>query len=572
YVLRRIVRRALRHGHDLGIEEPFFYKLVGTLCDEMGDAYPELTEAAPRIETALLKEEEQFARTLSRGMKILEGALADVSDGVLEGEIVFKLYDTYGFPADMTADIARARGIEIDQPGFDAALQKQRQRSQAGGAFDVDRSGRLQLDFATEFVGYDTLEQTGKVLAIVRGDELIDGLAEGESGALVLDRTPFYAESGGQVGDRGIVRLTRGGIFRVTDTQKSGSAFLHIGTVELGQVRVGDEVPAEVDAEARRATVLNHSATHLLHAALREVLGTGVTQKGSLVAPDRLRFDFSHDAPVTAAELRRIEQRVNEQIRVNASADTAEMSYDEAIESGAMALFGEKYGDSVRVLKIGEFSTELCGGTHVDRAGDIGLFKIVSEGGVAAGVRRIEGVTGQLALEQVEQAQSLLGRLGELVKGGPADLESKVENLLARNRNLEKENEQLMQRLAAGGGRDITADAQDIGGVRVLVNRLDDGVGPKVLRDAIDKAKDKLGTAVVVFGSATEDGKVRLAAGVTKDVTDRIRAGDLVNEVAQRVGGKGGGRPDFAQAGGNDASALNAALAAVPDWVQGQLG
>ncbi|MBT8442342.1 MAG: alanine--tRNA ligase, partial [Gammaproteobacteria bacterium] len=530
------------------------------------------TEAAPRIEKALLKEEEQFARTLSRGMKILEAALADVSDGVLEGEIVFKLYDTYGFPADMTADIARARGIEIDQPGFDAALQKQRRRSQAEGAFDVDRSGRLQLDFATEFVGYDTLEQTGKVLAIVRGDELIDGLAEGESGALVLDRTPFYAESGGQVGDRGIVRLTRGGIFRVTDTQKSGSAFLHIGTVELGQVRVGDEVPAEVDAEARRATVLNHSATHLLHAALREVLGTGVTQKGSLVAPDRLRFDFSHDAPVTAAELRRIEQRVNEQIRVNASADTAEMSYDEAIESGAMALFGEKYGDSVRVLKIGEFSTELCGGTHVDRAGDIGLFKIVSEGGVAAGVRRIEGVTGQLALEQVEQAQSLLGRLGELVKGGPADLESKVENLLARNRNLEKENEQLMQRLAAGGGRDITADAQDIGGVRVLVNRLDDGVGPKVLRDAIDKAKDKLGTAVVVFGSATEDGKVRLAAGVTKDVTDRIRAGDLVNEVAQRVGGKGGGRPDFAQAGGNDASALNAALAAVPDWVQGQLG
>jgi len=572
YVLRRIIRRALRHGYELGVKEPFFYKLVAVVAELMGDHYPELREAQSRIENELLKEEAQFARTLSRGMKILEAALAEVEGGTLAGDIVFKLYDTYGFPADMTADIARARDIEIDQAGYDTALQVQRERSQAEGGFDIDLSDGLQLDFETEFVGYDGLEATGMVVAIVRGDELVDALAEGESGAVVLDRTPFYAESGGQVGDTGIVRLTRGGIFRVTDTQKSGSAFLHIGTVDLGLIKVGDEVPAEVDADARGATVLNHSATHLLHAALREVLGDGVAQKGSLVAPDRLRFDFSHNAPVTRDELQRVEQIVNAQVRVNASADTAVMSYDEAIDSGAMALFGEKYGDHVRVLKIGEFSTELCGGTHVERAGDIGLFKIVSEGGIAAGVRRIEAVTGQLALEQVEAAHSLLGRLGELVKGGPADLEVKLGHLLARNRLLEKENEQLMQKLAAGGGRDMTADAQEIGGIRVLVNRLDDGMGAKVMRDAIDKAKDKLGTAVVVFGSATDDGKVRLAAGVTKDITDRIRAGDLVNEVAQRVGGKGGGRPDFAQAGGNDAAALNDALAAVPAWVEAQLG
>jgi alanyl-tRNA synthetase len=572
YVLRRIIRRALRHGYELGAEGPFFYKLVAVVAELMGDHFPELREAQARIEAELLKEEEQFARTLSRGMKILESALGEVeSGGTLAGDIVFKLYDTYGFPADMTADIARAREIAIDAAGYERELEKQRKRSQAEGSFKVDLSGGVQLDYETEFVGYDRIEATGKVLAIVKGDELVDGLNEGEGGAIVLDRTPFYAESGGQVGDTGLLRLTRGGIFRVTDTQKSGSAFLHIGVVDLGQVKVGDELPAEIDLQARGATVLNHSATHLLHAALREVLGDGVAQKGSLVAPDRLRFDFSHNAPVSADEMRQIEQRVNAQVRVNASADTAVMSYDEAIGSGATALFGEKYGDSVRVLKIGEFSTELCGGTHVERAGDIGLFKIVSEGGIAAGVRRIEAVTGQLALEQVEAAQSLLGRLGELVKGGPADLEVKLEHLLARNRSLEKENEQLMQKLASGGGRDIMADAQEIGGIRVLVNRLDDGMGAKVMRDAIDKAKDKLGTAVVVFGSATDDGKVRLAAGVTKDVTDRIRAGDLVNEVAQRVGGKGGGRPDFAQAGGNDAAALNDALAAVPAWVEAQL-
>jgi len=572
YVLRRIIRRALRHGYELGVEGPFFHKLVGPLIDEMGEAYPKLRDAAAYIEAELLKEEERFAAALSRGMRILDAALADVEDGTLAGDVVFKLYDTYGFPADMTADIARAQDIEIDVEGYETALDAQRIRSQADGAFDVVVSDELQLEFSTEFVGYDCLEETGNVVAIVRGNELVDSLTEGESGALILDRTPFYAESGGQVGDRGIIRLTRGGVFRVTDTQKSGAAFLHLGVCELGRVAVGDEVPAEVDAVARGATVLNHSATHLLHAALQQVLGAHVTQKGSLVASDRLRFDFAHNGPVSKDELRRIEQIVNEQVRTNASADTELMSYDEAMKSGAMALFGEKYGDSVRVLRIGDFSTELCGGTHVERTGDIGLFRISDESGIASGVRRIEAVTGQLALEQVESTERLVGRLGALVKGGPVDLETKITHLLERNKALEKDNQQLMQRLAEGGGRDITAEATDIGGIRVLVNRLDDGVGPKVLRAAIDKARDKLGTAIVVFGSATDDGKVRLAVGVSKDVTDRIRAGDLVNEVAQRVGGKGGGRPDFAQAGGNDVAALNDALAAVPAWIQAQLG
>jgi len=530
YVLRRIIRRALRHGNDLGVTEPFFHKLVDTLCDEMGDAYPELREAQSRIEKELLKEEEQFSRTLSRGMRILEAALGDVEGGVLTGDVVFKLYDTYGFPPDMTADVARARGIEIDQAGYEDALAEQRKRSQAEGAFDIDLSGGLQLDFVTEFTGYEKLTDSGNIVGLVQGDTLIDSMDEGAGGALILDRTPFYAESGGQVGDQGVIRLSDGGLFRVADTKKSGMAYLHIGTVERGSFEHGAIVGAEVDSNVRTATALNHSATHLLHAALRDVLGSHVSQKGSLVAPDRLRFDFSHIEAMTAEQLRQVEALVNDKIRDNAEVQTSLMSYDQALESGAMALFGEKYGDEVRVLRIGDFSTELCGGTHVVRAGDIGLFKIIAETGIASG------------------------------------------ELLDRGRALERENEQLMARLADGAGRDPADDATEIAGVQVLVNRLDDGVGPKVLREAVDRMKDRLGTAVVVLGSATGDGKVRLAAGVTKDVIDRIKAGDLVNSVAEQVGGKGGGRPDFAQAGGSDAAALNDALASVPGWVQQQLG
>jgi len=572
YVLRRIIRRALRHGNDLGVTEPFFHKLVDTLCDEMGDAYPELREAQSRIEKELLKEEEQFSRTLSRGMRILEAALGDVEGGVLTGDVVFKLYDTYGFPPDMTADVARARGIEIDQAGYEDALAEQRKRSQAEGAFDIDLSGGLQLDFVTEFTGYEKLTDSGNIVGLVQGDTLIDSMDEGAGGALILDRTPFYAESGGQVGDQGVIRLSDGGLFRVADTKKSGMAYLHIGTVERGSFEHGAIVGAEVDSNVRTATALNHSATHLLHAALRDVLGSHVSQKGSLVAPDRLRFDFSHIEAMTAEQLRQVEALVNDKIRDNAEVQTSLMSYDQALESGAMALFGEKYGDEVRVLRIGDFSTELCGGTHVVRAGDIGLFKIIAETGIASGVRRIEAVVGSLAIAHVADVKRVLDGVAGILKVGAAEIEAKVQQLLDRGRALERENEQLMARLADGAGRDPADDATEIAGVQVLVNRLDDGVGPKVLREAVDRMKDRLGTAVVVLGSATGDGKVRLAAGVTKDVIDRIKAGDLVNSVAEQVGGKGGGRPDFAQAGGSDAAALNDALASVPGWVQQQLG
>jgi len=572
YVLRRIIRRALRHGNDLGVTEPFFHKLVDTLCDEMGDAYPELREAQSRIEKELLKEEEQFSRTLSRGMRILEAALGDVEGGVLTGDVVFKLYDTYGFPLDMTADVARARGIEIDQAGYEDALAEQRKRSQAEGAFDIDLSGGLQLDFVTEFTGYEKLTDSGNIVGLVQGDTLIDSMDEGAGGALILDRTPFYAESGGQVGDQGVIRLSDGGLFRVADTKKSGMAYLHIGTVERGSFEHGAIVGAEVDSNVRTATALNHSATHLLHAALRDVLGSHVSQKGSLVAPDRLRFDFSHIEAMTAEQLRQVEALVNDKIRDNAEVQTSLMSYDQALESGAMALFGEKYGDEVRVLRIGDFSTELCGGTHVVRAGDIGLFKIIAETGIASGVRRIEAVVGSLAIAHVADVKRVLDGVAGILKVGAAEIEAKVQQLLDRGRALERENEQLMARLADGAGRDPADDATEIAGVQVLVNRLDDGVGPKVLREAVDRMKDRLGTAVVVLGSATGDGKVRLAAGVTKDVIDRIKAGDLVNSVAEQVGGKGGGRPDFAQAGGSDAAALNDALASVPGWVQQQLG
>ena len=572
YVLRRIIRRALRHGYELGVQEPFFYKLVRPLDKEMGAAYPELTAAVGHVEKVLSGEEEQFARTLSNGMSILEKAI-ETSGGQLPGDVLFKLYDTYGFPVDLSADVARARGVTIDREGFEAEMDKQRERARAAQKFTMSAESGPSIDVATTFVGYDALSATAQVSHLVKGEALAQSLSSGDAGAIVLDQTPFYAESGGQVGDQGLLRNADGFLFRVTDTIRRGDAHVHVGFCEAGEVAVGDPVAAEVDSRLRCATVLNHSATHLLHAALRQVLGEHVSQKGSLVAPDRLRFDFSHYEAVTPAQLGEIERLVNAQIRLNTAAETRLMNYDEAIAAGAMALFDEKYGDEVRVLQIGEFSTELCGGTHVTRAGDIGLMKIVSESGIAAGVRRIEAVTGELALAQVEAAESLLTRLGELVRGGRGDIEAKIQQALDRNKTLEREVQQLRAKLAAGGGgQDPTADAVEIAGIKVLSKRLVDGMDAKTLRETVDRMKDKLGTAVVVLGCATGDGKVRIAAGVSKDSTGRVRAGDLVNAVAQQVGGRGGGRPDFAQAGGSEPAALDEALASVPAWVQSQLG
>ncbi len=571
YVLRRIIRRALRHGYELGLKDAFFHRLVRPLDKEMGAAYPELSAAASHVEKVLAGEEEQFAKTLSHGMGMLEEAFETAGD-CLPGELVFKLYDTYGFPVDLTADVARARGVSIDRTGFEAEMDKQRERARSTQKFTMSAESGPKLDAATKFTGYEHLAGQANVTHVLSGDELVARLTVGDAGALVLDETPFYAESGGQVGDQGVIRGPDL-LFRVTDTVKSGDAHVHVGTVEAGEVATGARVTAEVDSERRLATVLNHSATHLLHAALRDVLGGHVTQKGSLVAPDRLRFDFSHYEAVTPEQLAVIERLVNAEIRANAAAETRVMDYDSAVQAGAMALFGEKYGDKVRVLRIGEFSTELCGGTHVERAGDVGLLKIVSESGIAAGVRRIEAVTGNLAIEQVEAADALLTRLGELLRGGRADLETKVQQTLDRNKSLERELQQLRAQVAAGGGgQDPTADAVDVHGVRVLSKRLADGLDAKTLRETVDRLKDKLGTAAVVLGCATEDGKVRLAAGVTKDVIDRVRAGDLVNAVAEQVGGRGGGRPDFAQAGGSQPAALDQALASVPGWIKLQLG
>ncbi|WP_405232071.1 alanine--tRNA ligase [Lentisalinibacter salinarum] len=565
YVLRRIIRRALRHGYKLGVTEPFFHKLVQPLAAEMGEAYPELVRRQAHVEKVLKREEERFAETLEQGMAILEESIAGLSGEVIPGDVVFRLYDTYGFPVDLTADIARERGLTIDQPGFEAAMEGQRERARAASKFDAAEGEGVAVDAESRFSGYERDSGESEVIALVKGGETVTELAAGEEGGVVLADTPFYAESGGQVGDTGV--LSAGGTaFRVTDTRKSGGAHVHYGKLEAGTLKVGDSVGAEVDAERRNRTRLNHSATHLLHAALREVLGDHVTQKGSLVAPDRLRFDFSHYDPVTPEELRRIEDLVNREIRRNVAAETREMTYDDAIAAGAVALFGEKYDDEVRVLRLGDFSMELCGGTHVSRTGDIGLFKITGEGGVAAGVRRIEAVTGETALAWVKAEEEALAQIADLVRGSRDDAASKVRQVVQRNRALEKEVADLKRKLATGGGSaDLTAGAETVGDLKVLTVRID-GADPATLRDTVDQLKDKLGRGVVVVGSADGD-KVRLAAGVTKDATDRVKAGDLVRTIAEQVGGKGGGRPDFAQAGGNDPAALDAALAGVRDWV-----
>jgi len=569
YVLRRIIRRAVRHGYKLGIQEPFFYKLVPVLDQEMGSAFPELTRARAHAERVLKQEEERFAETLANGMGLLEGAIKRTAGKVIDGETVFKLYDTYGFPADLTADIARERGLSIDQAGFDSAMEQQRRRSQAASKFNVDLGGGATVDSRTLFQGYDGLDAEGHVIALLKGGAVVEQLNAGELGEVVLDRTPFYAEAGGQVGDAG--ELSGPGVrFIVEDTQRRGTAHSHIGRVADGKIRAGDTLGAHVDGARRRATALNHTATHLLHAALRQVLGTHVQQKGSLVAPDRLRFDFSHFQAISPAELQEIERLVNREIRGNAVAETQLMSYDNAVAAGAMALFGEKYDKDVRVLRVGDFSMELCGGTHVQRAGDIGLFKIVSEGGVAAGVRRIEALTGEAAVEYVEQNDAMLKDVAGLVRGNREDVKDKVRDALERIRQMEREIRTLKDRLASGKGVDLASGAVDVGGVKVVAMKVE-GADAAALRTAVDQLKDKLRSAVVVLASVENAAKVTIVAGVTPDQTARVRAGELVGAIAAQIGGRGGGRPEFAQAGGNNPAALDAALAQVPELVRAKL-
>jgi alanyl-tRNA synthetase len=568
YVLRRIIRRAIRHGKKLGTDEPFFHKLVGPLAEEMGDAYPELRKARAHVEKVLKKEELRFAETLDQGMEILETAIRELSGKQLPGEIVFKLYDTYGFPVDLTGDIARERDLTIDETGFEAAMAEQRDRARAASKFAATADGEIRTDAESDFSGYEGTEASSEILALYRDGQQVDVLATGEEGAVVLSTTPFYAESGGQIGDTGILAET-GRLFQVVDTQKSGNAIVHYGAVEEGELKTGDAIDAIVDEERRQAIRLNHSATHLMHAALRRVLGDHVKQKGSLVAPDRLRFDFSHYEAVTPEQIAEIEDLVNDEIRRNVAADTSLMSYDDAIQSGAMALFGEKYGDKVRVLRFGDFSVELCGGTHVERTGDIGIFRITHESGIASGVRRIEAVTGKGALEWIDGREQTLAKVAGLLKSNPDQAAARVEQLLVQNKDLQKRLATARHALLTGEGSDQEDEIQEIGGIKVLAARLHD-VDAGLLREAVDRAKDKLQNAVIVLGTV-EDGKVLLAAGVTKNNTDRIRAGDLIKPVAERVGGKGGGRPDFAQAGGNKPEALDAALGSVSDWVAEQL-
>ncbi|WP_455235348.1 alanine--tRNA ligase [Thiogranum longum] len=570
YVLRRIIRRAIRHGHKLGEGEPFFHKLVGPLVDEMGAAYPELVKAQPQVERVLEQEELRFAETLYHGMIILEEAIAGLGGKVIPGDTVFKLYDTYGFPVDLTADIARERSLSLDMPGFESAMQAQRERARAASHFGPVETAGLQVEGTTEFTGYEREQDHSQVTAIFRDGQPVQALEAGEQGIVILEHTPFYAESGGQVGDRGVLRVNDSAEFRVIDTQKQGDGVIaHIGELVRGGIRMGDRVEALIDVQRREATRLNHSATHLLHAALRQVLGEHVQQKGSLVDPERLRFDFSHFEPLTEQQLHEIETLVNDQIRANASVETRIMPVDQAMEAGAMALFGEKYGDEVRVLSIGEFSVELCGGTHVSRAGDIGFLKIVSEAGIASGVRRVEAVTGARALAYVDETEKNLTKVANLVKAGRDDAVTKVGQLLERNRKLEKELEALKAKLASTQGSDLASQAQEVDGMKVLAARLE-GADAKSLRDAVDQLKNKLGAAAVILAAVSGE-KVALVAGVTKAETKRVKAGDLVNHVASQIGGRGGGRPDMAQAGGNQPDNLEAALASVVDWVRQQI-
>jgi alanyl-tRNA synthetase len=572
YVLRRIIRRAIRHGYKLGVKQPFFYRMVEPLVDQMGDAYPELRARQQLITDTLREEEERFARTLDTGMGILKDVMREAREsrsGQIDGETAFLLYDTYGFPLDLTQDIARENDLGVDLDGFAEALAEQQERGRASGKFaqQAQISTEAIKDLtATEFLGYERLEtDDARVVAILVKGETVGAIQTGDSAVVLLDRTPFYAESGGQVGDTGLIQ-SAGASFEVEDTIKLAGVFHgHIGTLSQGTLKPGDTVRAEVDAARRQAIVLHHSATHLMHAALKEVLGGHVEQRGSLVAPDHLRFDFTHPRAVTADELREIERRVNQEIRVNPAADVRVMDFDDALETGATALFGEKYGDRVRVLRFGDFSIELCGGTHVDRVGDIGQFKIVEESAIAAGIRRIVAVAGEAAVERMQAMDDQLRELARVLKVGPDALGERLIQILDRSKTLEKEVIELKSKMAAASGDELLGQAADVDGIKVLAARLDD-VDPKALRDTVDRLKSRLGSSVVVIGSAA-DGKVRLAAGVSEDLLARMKAGNLINFIAQQVGGRGGGRPDFAQAGGSQPENLDGALSSVEGWV-----
>ncbi len=569
YVLRRIVRRAIRHGHNLGRREPFFYLLVDALIAEMGEAYPELASRKDIVQRVLKQEELRFAETLDQGMRIFEHAVAELSGKELSGETVFKLYDTYGFPADLTADVARERGLSVDMAEFDRLMESQRARARASSRFAAIDESRLSSDCVTEFTGYSAVDGEAAVSALIVDGVGVERIAAGQSAWVIVEQTPFYAESGGQVGDRGRI-VSDSMAFEVHDTQKLNAAHAHVGGLKFGELAVGDQVSCRLDTAARKAIARHHTGTHLLHAALRCVLGDHVKQKGSLVAPDRLRFDFSHFEPVTSQQLSEIESMVNTWVLANDSVHTETMSMDEAVNSGAMALFGEKYDETVRVLSVGDYSRELCGGTHVLRSGDIGPVKLLQETGIAAGVRRIEAVAGTCALDWINATQAKLQRLAAIAKTEPDGLEPRVSQLVERNRELEKELQRSKAKMAANRGGELAAGAVEIGGMKVLAVRMD-GADPKALRDTVDQLKNKLGRAIVVLGAAA-DGKVSLVAGVSKDESKRIKAGPLINHVATQVGGKGGGRPEMAQAGGSRPENLDSALASVADWVRAELG
>jgi alanyl-tRNA synthetase len=568
YVLRRIIRRAIRHGYKLGQTQPFFHKLVPSVVREMGSYYAELVSGEARATQILAQEESRFAETLTTGMALLDAEAAKLTSSVIPGETVFRLYDTYGFPLDLTADVARERGLTIDQAGFDSAMEAQRGRARAASKFGSDLRDSVKLSGKTDFLGYDRLTDKGVVTSLIFDGAIIDALRPGQEGRVVLDHTPFYAESGGQIGDAGVL-IGATARFTVRDTQKIGASFAHVGVLDDGELRVGDVVEAQVDQERRISIALNHSATHLVHAALRKVLGLHVEQKGSLVAADRLRFDFSHTQAMSPEELKRVEELVNSAIRRNSPVETRVMALDEAVAAGAMSLFGEKYESDVRVLSIGDFSMELCGGTHVERSGDIGLFKILSESGVAAGVRRIEAVTGKTAYEWVVHTEQVLRDIAAMLRGSREDVDEKVRELVERSRRLEKEVQQLKSKLASGQGGDLTSQAKDVGGIKVLAAQID-GADAKSLRDAVDQLKSKLGSSVIVLATV-QDGKVVLVAGVSADLLDRMKAGEIAGAVAAQVGGRGGGRADFAQAGGSQPENLGRALAGVESLIRAHL-